>query len=78
MMKRQPVAYLEAVVRIPLYAEDKYGPNGPGDWWEYSEPGICADGLTECRRPVTEISRRMLVADHDARAAYTQAATTTR
>lgn len=62
--ERKPVAYLEAVVRIPLYDGDEYGPNGPGDWWEYAQPGFGGPtGIGLCRRKVTEISRRIVPAD---------------
>jgi hypothetical protein len=60
---RKPIAYLEAVVRIPLYEGDKFSERGPGDWWRYEEPQATSAGVATCIRPVTEVSRRMLDGD---------------
>ena len=67
-MKRKPIGYLEATVTIPLYEGDTVGQEGPGAWWEYGEPCVTANGaLGECKRQVTETSRRLLDAEGKAK-----------
>lgn len=59
MSERQAIGYLEAIVRIPLYAGDET----PGTWWEFAQPAITDDGqIGVCRRPVTEVSREIKIA----------------
>ena len=62
--ERTPIGFLEATVRIPIFEGDHYEGNGPGDWWEYAQPGVAKGGvLGTCRRKVTEVSRRLILAD---------------
>ena len=49
---RQPVAFVEATVRFPLYDGDTR--ESSFDWFEYREPGVTANGeIGCCSRPVT-------------------------
>ena len=49
---KKPVAFVEAVVRFPLYEEDKR--DGCWDWFEYREPGFTENGeIGVCTRLVT-------------------------
>jgi len=50
--ERIPVAFVEAVVRFPLYEGDTR--ESSWNWFEYREPGITKTGeLGTCNRPVT-------------------------
>lgn len=60
MVDRTPVGFLEAVVRIPIYAGDRMARTGPGDWWEYASPGVADGHLATTNRAVKEMSRRLL------------------
>ena len=40
-MNRQPIGYVVATVRVPVYEGDR---REVGQWFEYSEPGATATG----------------------------------
>lgn len=57
-MKREPIAYLRAVVEFPLYDGDVID-RPPNHWSDfiYEEPGITKDGgLGVCRRECKTIN----------------------
>ena len=61
MAERKVVGYLEAVVRVPLYEGEQFGPGGPGVWWEYCQPGVTSEGEVGLFNfPLIEVSRRLL------------------
>lgn len=62
MIKRKPIGYVEAVVRMPLYAGDRT--DGAWRWFEYAEPGITDGGeIGVCRRPVETINAKVVTTD---------------
>lgn len=60
MRDRKPVAYVEAVVRFPLYEGDDPSDEGGYDWFVYEQPGIKDGELAVCRRPVKKISHKVV------------------
>ena len=63
MSKRQPIAYLIATVRFPLYEGDKIDRAGGSASWNdfvYEEPGVTRDGqFGTCRRDCETIEARI-------------------
>lgn len=62
---RQPIGYVTATVKFPLYEGDKIAPLNPGDkftsadfpWFEFREPGITPEGvLGVCTRKCETLS----------------------
>ena len=63
MTDRKPVAYIQAVVRFPVYAEDHHDDNNSWPWFVYEEPGITKNGeLGVCRRQCDTISTEIISA----------------
>ena len=63
-MARTPVAFVEAVVRFPLYEGDRQ--DLPWTDFVYAEPGISETGqLGVCQRPCKTISAKVVNAGQD-------------
>lgn len=57
--QRTPVAFVEAVVRFPLYEGDTR--DSDWSWFEYREPGVTPTGeLGVCSRPVTTVRAKII------------------
>lgn len=56
-----PIGYVEATVRIPVYAGDDL--DGSWDWFEYAQPGLTPGGeVGVCKRPVQLIDAKVVKA----------------
>jgi len=57
---RDPIGYVEAIVRFPLYDGDKT--DGSWTWFEYAEPGITTKGgLGVCTRQCTTVRAEVVL-----------------